>query len=73
MQDGWCQQPERTGRQGALRRPVVGAGGEVQNLSCWLLFSNDLFNNYLCNKRSQGPKKVRISTLHTPLRSQRRK
>lgn len=34
--------------------------GEVQNLSWWLLFSNDLFNNYLCNQRSQGPGKVSI-------------
>lgn len=34
---------------------VGGRGeGKVQNLSCRLLFSNDLFNNYLCNQRSQG-------------------
>lgn len=65
MQDGGCQQPE-----GAVR---VGVEGEIQNLSCGLLFSNDLFNNYLCNQRNQGPAKKKISTLHTPSSSRRRK
>lgn len=63
---GGCQQPDGAGVGGDEE-------GEVQNLSCWLLFSNDLFNNYLCNQRSQGPEKVRIPTLHTPASSQRRK
>lgn len=46
----------------------MGEGeGEIQNLSYGLLFSNNLFNNYLCIQRSQGPAKTRISTLHTPL------
>lgn len=56
--------------RGAVR---VGEEGEIQNLSCGLLFSNDLFNNYLCNQRNQGPAEKKISTLHTPWSSRRRK
>lgn len=54
MQEGWVS------RAGGGWGGGPEAEGEVQNLSWWLLFSNDLFNNYLCNQRSQGPGKVSI-------------
>lgn len=47
--------------------------GEIPNLSYGLLFSNDLFNNYLCNQRNQGPAKKKISTLHTPIEQPEKK
>ena len=54
MQEGWVS------RVGGGWGGGPEGEGEVQNLSWWLLFSNDLFNNYLCNQRSKGPGKVSI-------------